>query len=60
MIRAGVRAVQTIQGGKNELRIRFGCGLDSRIYGIHSNLLTPKRNVKLGVQSGNFTVWSYV
>jgi hypothetical protein len=32
--RAGVRAVWTIQGGKNEVRIRFGCGLDSRIY-IH-------------------------
>jgi hypothetical protein len=31
--RAGVRAVRTIQGGKNEVWIRFGCGLDSRIYG---------------------------
>jgi hypothetical protein len=27
--RAGVRPVRTIQGGKNEVRIRFGCGLDS-------------------------------
>jgi hypothetical protein len=31
--RAGVRAVRTIQGGKNELWIRFRCGLHSRIYG---------------------------
>jgi hypothetical protein len=30
--RAGVRAVRTIQGGKNEVPIRFGCGLDLRIY----------------------------
>jgi hypothetical protein len=27
--RADVRAVRTIQGVKNEVRIRFGCGLDS-------------------------------
>jgi hypothetical protein len=32
--RAGVCAVRTIQGGKNEVWIRFGCGLDLRIYGI--------------------------
>jgi hypothetical protein len=37
MIRAGVRAVRTIQGSKNKVRIRFGWGLDSRIYG---NFLT--------------------
>jgi hypothetical protein len=33
--RAGVRAVRTLQGSKNAVQIRFGCGLDSRIYGNH-------------------------
>jgi hypothetical protein len=45
--RAGVRAVRTIQGGKNEVQIRFGCGLDSRIYGIHNVLDTYIKEYKL-------------